>query len=491
MSINIAVRDFLPFLENPSHFFELGKVCRAAIASPKKLSPAFKALVNKRLAYFIVQAAINPSKIEEFKKHKGKNLFGETVTDLLKSFMKGQEAGAQKEYVDQAVKAGSKLLMGSFDFVYNAAVEVVDKWISVTTGESTEEILDRTHAYDIIDRIAYFTALKGVLESVDPDTWGSQKTTVERKLGKVTGALAKSIWEHGLSKKSKKKLKKVDPTDEASKLKAELFKTAGTAAKQTTSKVLKELEKFAAQVLQYSAEEDEQAEQKAASVKRRAEFYDNDPQVEEAVVEAITPFIENKLNQYEDWFVDSEAGEYLWSQFDQLVENWIYEIAQVVTWAETSGTGDVSSLDYYDYSREISGILFKLTPGSENEENIYNYLKDIENAVLGPAFEAAAQAVEENKKYEPLVANRRKAMLRRRRRKVAVRYEYEDVEDDIRSIVGGLTPILDRLPVLLRMAYGNSKKFEGPQLEELLTMFREADEKIEDAVEVLKMLATL
>lgn len=450
-----------------------------SVEPPKTMVQALKALeaalyqvAGKKIASHLVLAAIDPAQVEKFKKSKGKNLFKETVTSLLQQFMKGQEAGAEKEYVDQAVKAGSKLLMGSFDFIYNNAIETMDSWVSTTTGEPTEEILGRTHAYDILDRISYLTALKGVLETADPDTWESQKTTVERKLGKLTNSLAESIWKHGLGKKGKKKLKKVDPTDEASKLKAALLKVALSGAKQTIPKVLKELERFAAQVLEYSVQEE--AEQKAAGVKK-ALLNPNQPV--RIPLSCLVSYFGDDPSYLSDYGIEED-----------------YAVAIVPT---LEGHFELQDSEGFLNAEEIR----EYTPYSASEmEDLLNYClrggmeKELEEEAKQIGLEMEeykrlyAQAKTRRRKETLTVRRRRKPIAFKRRRRLAV---LESVEDELYLVASNM--LADRLELekVIRAAYKNAVERDVETVEEALFNFDNAAKKLKEVVQELHIIATL
>lgn len=112
---------------------------------------------------------------------------------------------------------------------------------------------------------------------------------------------------------------------------------------------------------------------------------------------AIRPYIENSLEKYEPWV---DEGGYSKREFKRLVNAWIEDISSYVFWAEESGTGDVTGLDYNDYAQQLAGLLFKVAPDWELEAtdkgkmDIYYDLKDVEDAAVDMGFEAAAKSLQ-------------------------------------------------------------------------------------------------
>lgn len=221
-----------------------------------------------REAALLLLAEIDQATKKKWKQHlKQPTLFKDTATKLLTELVKGKEAQIPEDLLNQAVEAGSKLLLGSFDAAYEAAVDSIGKALEETSGEQAKAVLDRVLLMDVIDRVAYILALKGILMNVDEEAWNEKGSQLASKLGGLASKLGKELFAKGLGKKALKKVKNIKPEDWGKAVSTDAEKAAASAAKIYLPKVLENFKTYAKQMEEGAGQEGKQEEQKAASVR--------------------------------------------------------------------------------------------------------------------------------------------------------------------------------------------------------------------------------
>lgn len=115
----------------------------------------------------------------------------------------------------------------------------------------------------------------------------------------------------------------------------------------------------------------------------------------DSVVMAVRRVVDNALAKYDDWF-DSEAGVHYARDFDSYVDAWVNDVAEVATWSETSGTGDVTGVESA-HPRQVADILAKLGPEGTNADAIfYELSEEATDRAIDAAFEAMAGETNED-----------------------------------------------------------------------------------------------
>ncbi len=111
-----------------------------------------------------------------------------------------------------------------------------------------------------------------------------------------------------------------------------------------------------------------------------------------AVKDTVYPPLVEAVNKYEEW-IDTEHGDNYVRDIDATLNSWIEDVARTVAWAEESGTGDISALDYSDLAGSLAHTISLLDPTDRaTKEDIQADLEEALNSVMDAAFSAAATA---------------------------------------------------------------------------------------------------
>jgi hypothetical protein len=101
---------------------------------------------------------------------------------------------------------------------------------------------------------------------------------------------------------------------------------------------------------------------------------------------SVADYIWGELSLFDEWW-ETDAGSHYWSDFEMHVNAWIDTIEEAAKWAEESGTGDTSQVDYPAHIAELSDILFKIGPEGVSKDDFKFQLEDLQNEAIDIAFE--------------------------------------------------------------------------------------------------------
>lgn len=114
------------------------------------------------------------------------------------------------------------------------------------------------------------------------------------------------------------------------------------------------------------------------------------PEVVEAVTDVVAPAVQKFLAQFQDLVDDVPWPNYYVREFKQFGEAWVDNIARNVAWAEESGSGDVSAMDFDSPVPQLVEIIEKVSDLNRNDL-VYEF-EEVENGIMDEAFSAAAGA---------------------------------------------------------------------------------------------------
>ena len=262
-----------------------------------------------------------------------------------------------------------------FKTVWNAVIQLMDKALmSMYKIDTTEFSKDPTFI-QVLAGLAYFVTDDGLKTAL-----GVKSDSLQKAKGHVEALLAV------LGKEAD-----VDAT-----LKG-LKQQAAPVVQKAFDGIVKFLKEEMPDKPAPAAEQPQQQEQKAASMKKTAM---NDAMRE--IQQIVQDYVDQALDFTDAWF-DSPVGDHYIRDFQLNLDAWVRDITKHIYEAAVYDTGDVTGIDASGYVAALATILFKVMPAGyfDSIKDIGLMLNDIvDDKLLDEAFQAAVEADKEQARRE-------------------------------------------------------------------------------------------